>query len=488
MDYKKNIDVKNKIMLGGFLLSVILRVVFDVILKIDQKAILILIGISIPLALIDFILIKKKCILKAMYYTIFMYTSVIYIMFISDPSWANFLLVYYGVIVMGVYQDLKALIIESILAMGIVVYFFLNYRSTLFVSVGYDELVFYVLYILAGSAVLSVNSIMTKIIYKDLEKNHKDTKEAKAKAEVLLDKIYSTIEVLTSINEKIKGGIFTTGQIAEEITTATSDVADSATKEVKVINTMKSSIEFGVEKAEEVTNAMKTMEQLSKSTEFVVLEGTNKVDILSLEMNKVNTNILSVVDLINELSDENTKIVQIINSITDVSEQTNLLALNASIEAARAGEHGRGFAIVANEVRKLAEDSKISTDKVELILNSIANKTQVVAEEILKEQKSIELCNEHTDDVKELFKNVNKNTSNVLSYSKNVGSQSEALENTMKNTLSSVNNISESVEDTAGAMEEIFNAIDELNNSIIDITSSYNEIDDICNELNSIQI
>ncbi|OSB14550.1 methyl-accepting chemotaxis protein, partial [Clostridium botulinum] len=329
-------------------------------------------------------------------------------------------------------------------------------------------------------------AITTKSIYKDLEETHKATEEAKSRAELLLGKIYSTIKVLTATNEKIKSGISVAGQIAEEITSSTSDVANSATKEVDVMIGMKASIEGGAEKVEEVTNCIKTMEELSKSTENVVLEGNNKVDILYSEMNKVNKNILSVVSMINELSDENAKIVHIINSITKISEQTNLLALNASIEAARAGEYGKSFAVVAEEVRKLAEDSKESTDQIELILNNISNKTKVVAEEILKEEKSIELCNEHTNDVKELFKDVNKNTSNVLSYSSSVGSQSILLESTMKNTLSSVNNISETVESTATAMEEIFTAIDELNNSIIGITSSYDEIDDICNELNSI--
>lgn len=243
----------------------------------------------------------------------------------------------------------------------------------MFAAIGYEELAFYVLYVLAGSVVLSINAVMTKNVYKNIEENF-----------------------------------------------------------------------------------------------------------------KVSSNISDVVNLINELSDENTKIVQIVNTINAISNQTNLLALNASIEAARAGEHGRGFAVVAEEVRKLAENSKAYTDRVESILGNIISKTKVVVDEVLKEQKSIELCSKHTKDVKELFEDININTSSVLKHSKNISSQSAVLGDSMKNTFMSVNDISGNVETTATSMEEIFAVLDELSRSIADITTSYNDIDNICRELNTI--
>ena len=75
------------------------------------------------------------------------------------------------------------------------------------------------------------------------------------------------------------------------------------------------------------------------------------------------------------LSERSKQIAEIVNVIGEISNQTNLLALNASIEAARAGEHGKGFSVVAEEVRKLAENTKTSTE-------DIANLTKKIEEQI----------------------------------------------------------------------------------------------------------
>lgn len=183
------------------------------------------------------------------------------------------------------------------------------------------------------------------------------------------------------------------------------------------------------------------MEEVDTRLQVVVgsfVEASSKAENGTMVINKgvnqmitVRENFASVIEAMNRLSVKSKEIKIIIEMITRIAKQTNLLSLNATIEAARAGEHGRGFLVVANEVKKLAEQSSNSAKDIANLINSIQVEINNTEEVIRKVNQDVELGESLIVDAGETFNGISHN----------------------------IEDVSDQVMKVAASMEEIFSAI-----------------------------
>ena len=145
---------------------------------------------------------------------------------------------------------------------------------------------------------------------------------------------------------------------------------------------------------------------------------------LNISMSEVGESIISLKDTVINVNSQAAKIVDIVKIIEDIASQTNLLSLNATIEAARAGEAGAGFAVVAGEIRSLADKCKKSAYEISEIVNNMAEVTKMTNSKTEQTVKSIaesESVIKYTEETfKEIYEKINKASSDVEKITENI--------------------------------------------------------------------
>jgi len=197
---------------------------------------------------------------------------------------------------------------------------------------------------------------------------------------------------------------------------------------------------------------------------------TKELEVLINKINEVSNKEIEVVDKIKTLSNNTQEIKSVLSIIKDIADQTNLLALNAAIEAARAGEHGRGFAVVADEVRQLAEKTQKSLSEIDATVNIIVQGVEDASDNMINNSKDIiELVDEANitqEKIEDSMQKIVQSTSQV-----------EELVDTFENMANDTDNISKDIKEVSEISVTNQKSIEEILSSLEDLDSMINELD-----------
>ena len=193
-------------------------------------------------------------------------------------------------------------------------------------------------------------------------------------------------KMVENLRQQIGGmveGATVLGTAAREIAASTAQLASSASESAAAVSETTITVEEVRQTAQVASQKAKLVSDKAQKAAEISQSGRKSTEDVGVGMNRIRQQIDATVASMGRLSEQSQTIGQIIATVEDLAAQSNLLAVNAAIEAARAGEHGKGFSVVAQEVKSLAEQSRQATNQVRTILSDVqkATTTAVIATE-----------------------------------------------------------------------------------------------------------
>ena len=305
----------------------------------------------------------------------------------------------------------------------------------------------------------------------------------------LISKMAATSEQVAAASEELTANAQQSADASVHVAETIGEVSNGMDRQLADIDGAKKNVDAVfiditamTEKTKKVTDAAVSTSEAAKQGEMLMKDATTK-------MAHIETSVMNSADVVRTLGESSQQIGQIVEAISSIADQTNLLALNAAIEAARAGEHGRGFAVVADEVRKLAAESQESAEQIKERILTIQKDTAHAVSAMEEGKTEVQLGAKAIRDVGEQFQDimgqVNDIRNQIDEISTSVNSVSsgaghivdavDSIDSVSRRTADHTSSISASTEEQSASNEEIAAASQSLAHLASDMQAAINK-------------
>lgn len=288
----------------------------------------------------------------------------------------------------------------------------------------------------------------------------------------LVEKTNEAALQVSSYSEELSISAEQNSKTIEQISIAIQEVAAGSETQSKSALELSTANQQVAQGAERLALSIQSVADISNATDGKADAGIRVVSETVEQMNLVQESVRGTATTINTLGEKSKEIGEIVGMIRQIADQTNLLALNAAIEAARAGEHGKGFAVVADEVRKLAEQSSHASGSIEELIKEIQLDTDTAVHAMNSGMDIVEKGILKVYETGESFKDIIKSVQEISSQVQEVSVIFEQVGRNSNSMRKRIEEIVTITEQAAGSTQQIASSVQEQNASMEEITSS----------------
>lgn len=274
-----------------------------------------------------------------------------------------------------------------------------------------------------------------------------------------------------------------TSNSSNEISATVEEIAVSASEQAK--NTEIGTIEVDElsSSIEEVVGLTKNIGDITRDTEKLSTKGVSVVDILAVKSKESENAAQEVNNIVKSVDERSIQIGAITQTVQQIASQTNLLALNAAIEAARAGEAGRGFAVVADEVRKLAEQSATATKEITNLINEIQSQSKGAVNAVINVNGIVKEQYDAVKETQDIFVDISKAIRLLMEKVNDIENNSSVMREKESRIVDVINNIAAGAEESSAGTQEASAGVEEQLAAIEEVAAYARELNSLATGL-----